>query len=391
MPTLRRSCRLPIIGLERARALWLDAQRLNVIAPFGSGPDAVHAAIRQLGYVQIDTINVIERCHHHMLFNRIPAYRRADLAHALGTGRTVFEYWTHALSYLPVEDMRYYTGAMKQHRKDPAGWGGQAGARDLRKMLTRIREEGPLAISDVKDDKLVEKAHLWASRKPSKRVLQAGFYSGHLVIARREGMLKTYELTERHFGWDTLPKPATPAQILRYLLDRALTSQGVVSLDSVCFNNTHSKPAITKSDMADLLAREARAKRLIEVRLEGAGEMPFWVRPQDMEYEIAPARLTHILSPFDPMMIQRKRTRAILGYAHVFEAYVPAAKRQFGYFTLPVLCGDEIVAALDLKADRQTKNLMIQAWHWVGRGEASRHKALIETELDRFAAFQFAD
>src|SRR5512142_943184 len=95
------------ISQSRARAIWLHAQRLDSAAPFGSGPQATVAAIRHLGYVQIDTINVIERCHHHILFARIPDYRREHLHRAQTVDKTVFEYWTHALSYLPIEDLRY--------------------------------------------------------------------------------------------------------------------------------------------------------------------------------------------------------------------------------------------------------------------------------------------
>ena len=115
------------------------------------------------------------------------------------------------------------------------------------------------------------------------------------------------------------------------------------------------------------------------------------MRPEVLEADIAPPTLTHILSPFDPLIIQRKRTAAFFGYEHLFEAYLPKAKRKFGYFTLPVLVGDEIVAALDLKADRQAGKLLIQAWHWVGKGSARRHKKAIEAALDRFARFQLPD
>src|SRR4029077_21026984 len=105
---------------------------------------------------------------------------------------------------------------------------------DLRKVLTLIRKDGPLSIRDIDDDVLVEKDHAWASRKPSKRALQLAFYDGLLTVSERSGMLKTYELMDRHFGWDKRPKPASERQVLDYLLDRALRSQGLVSLDSVC-------------------------------------------------------------------------------------------------------------------------------------------------------------
>ena len=390
-PGGKRASAPAVVPVRTARAIWIAAQGLDREAPFGAGPAAVAAAIRQLGYVQIDTINVIERSHHHILFSRIPAYRRADLAYAQSEAKTVLEYWTHALSYVPVEDLRFFSGTMKAHARDPAGWGGVVTPRALSKMLKRIREEGALAISDIKDDKLVDKSHLWASRKPSKRALEAGFYSGKLVISKREGMLKTYELTERHLGIEKLPKPASKRDIDRYHLGRALRAQGIVSLDSVCFNATHAKPPVDKPAIAALIAREVRAKRLVEVRIEGDDKTPYFVAPDGLDGPVPERGLTHILSPFDPLVIQRRRAARILGYEHVFEAYMPKAKRRLGYFTLPVLHGDEIVAALDLKAERSTRELLIQAWHWVGTGNAAAHKPAIDAALDKFAAFQFAE
>ncbi|MCC0031515.1 MAG: winged helix DNA-binding domain-containing protein, partial [Brucellaceae bacterium] len=135
-----------------------------------------------------------------------------------------------------------------------------------------------------------------------------------------------------------------------------------------------------------------RVRRLKPVSVENDGTQ-YWAEPQvldALERDADPDRV-HILSPFDPLIIQRKRTAALLGYDHVFEAYVPAAKRQFGYFTLPVLAGDEIVAALDLKADRQAKTLLVQAWHWVGPGDEGAHRQAVETALHDFEQFQFRD
>src|ERR1043166_2374854 len=107
------------IALSRAQAkrIWLRAQRLDEAAPFGDGPAAVPAAVQHLGYVQIDTINVVERCHHQILYTRIPAYQREHLRQAQSTDKTVFEYWTHALSYVPSSDMRFFVGAMREERR----------------------------------------------------------------------------------------------------------------------------------------------------------------------------------------------------------------------------------------------------------------------------------
>src|SRR5271168_4142599 len=112
------------ISLTRseARHIWLRAQRLDIRAPFGEGPPATAAAVAHLGYVQIDTINVIERSHHHILQTRIPRYRRADLRQAQSIDKTVFEYWTHALSYVPANDLRFFLPAMKRHRREGHKW-----------------------------------------------------------------------------------------------------------------------------------------------------------------------------------------------------------------------------------------------------------------------------
>src|SRR3569623_2906841 len=113
---------VPVIPLALARAHWLHAQRLDVREPFGKGPSAVQAAIEHLGYVEIDTINVIERCHHHILYSRIPSYRRADLRQAQRADRSVFEYWTHALSYVPSGDISFFLPAMREHKREGHKW-----------------------------------------------------------------------------------------------------------------------------------------------------------------------------------------------------------------------------------------------------------------------------
>jgi len=375
------------IPAAAARAIWLAAQRLDTASPFGGGPQATREAVEHLGYVQIDTINVIERSHHHILFTRIPDYSRSHLRQAQRDERSVFEYWTHALSYVPTRDLRFFLPAMAARRKTPDNWHGGVTPKELAKVLARIRKQGPLSIRDIDDDVLVDKEHPWASKKPSKRALERAFYDGRLVIADRDGMLKTYDLADRHFGPDNRPKPATPRQVNEYILDRALRSQGLVSLDSICHLDAPRKPAIRA-----LIESRFRAKRLIPIRIEGAGKTEFWVAPELLEAATTPqSGLVHILSPFDPLVIQRKRLKLLFGYDHVFEAYVKKEKRQFGYFTLPVLFGDEIVAALDLKTDRQNRKLLIQQWHWIGNGSRAGHGEKIDEALGRFEAFQLGD
>jgi uncharacterized protein YcaQ len=373
-----------------ARYAWLKAQRLDTETPFGEGPAATAAAVEHLGYVQIDTINVIERCHHHILWNRIPAYRRADLRQAQSVDKSIFEYWTHALSYVPAKDLRFFIPAMKLHKREGHRWFKEVKPADVRKVMRLLKKDGALTIRDIDDDVLVEKVHAWASRKPSKRALQLAFYTGAVTISERNGMLKTYELIERHFGWDRPPKPAAPREITEYLLDRALRAQGLVSLDSICHLDAPSKPSVRR-----LIEAMVRRHELVPIAIEGAGKQEHWARPEALDPNGGALDLVHILSPFDPLIIQRRRTHLFFGYEHRFEAYVPKEKRRFGYFAVPVLVGDDIVAALDLKTDRKNQKLLLQKWTWVGegtkRGARKDLKRRIEEELHRFERFQLAE
>ena len=374
------------ITQSQARRIWLQAQKLDTPVPFGNGPAATPAAVRHLGYVQIDTINVIERCHHHILFTRIPEYHREHLHHAQSVDKAVFEYWTHALSYLPTEDFRFYVRDMRRYWANRGTWFTNVKVNDVRKVLTRIRKDGALTIRDIDDDVLVEKDHAWASRKPSKKALQLAFYKGLVTVSQRAGMLKTYELTGRHFGWQRPPAAPSPKETCEYLVDRGLRSQGLVSLDSISYLKPSGKPAIKR-----VIDRRVRRKELVPVDIEGAGKWQHWARPETLEQRLeGGGDLVHILSPFDPLINQRKRSHLFFNYEHRFEAYVPKPKRVFGYFACPVLLGDEIVAAIDLKTDREKRKLLIQKWTWVGKGSARAHKKKIDAALGAFERFQLA-
>jgi len=367
---------------SRARKIWLRAQRLDEIAPFGNDADATRKAVAHLGYVQIDTINVIERCHHHILFTRIPAYARAHLRQAQTIDKTVFEHWGHALAYLPTSDFRHSVRLMHHHRRRET----QVKPEELRKVIRLVRTQGPLTLRDIDDDILIEKTDGWMSKKPSARALRLAFHQGHLAVSERNGILKTYELATRHFGWSKLPPPASERETLQHRLDRSLRAQGVASLDSICYMDAPRKAAMRR-----LIERRVRDGQLVKLDIEDAGKTEFWARPETLDDVLTPAaELVHILSPFDPLIIQRKRLKFFFDYEHVFEAYVPKAKRKFGYFALPVLVGDSIVAVIDLKTDRAKGKLLVQQWTWLGPRANRTHKRRIEEELGRFERFQLA-
>jgi len=375
-----------IVGISQfdARRLWLRAQRLDEKAPFGAGPSAVAAAIGHLGYVQIDTINVIQRCHHHILWSRIPGYRTGALSAVQSGEKSAFEYWTHALAYVPASDYRFFVPAMKARRSKAHPFHGRIDPGAYAAMLARIRDQGPLSLRDIDDETLEEKLHPWASRKPSKRLLDHGFWTGDLTISARTGMLKSYELTDRHFGWTEPVSAATPDEFAAYLLDRGLRAQGVASLESVTYGDAPAKAAVARI-VAERVARGA----LVPVEIEGLPRANHWATPAALDdlSTLERARRVHILSPFDPLVIQRKRLLALFGHDHRFEAYVPAAKRVLGYFALPVLAGDRVVAAIDTKMDRKAGALAIQKWTWLVP-ETAGLRSRIEVALGRFERFQ---
>lgn len=149
---------------SQVRAIWLQSQGLHEAHPFGSGPKAVVKVIKHLGYVQIDTIHVIERSHHHILYSRIPDYKRAHLQQAQTKDKTVFEYWTHALAYIATDDFKFFMRDMKRRKDNPSSWYGNVTAVDVKKVLATVKKMGPISIRDVNDEELVEKDHPWASK-----------------------------------------------------------------------------------------------------------------------------------------------------------------------------------------------------------------------------------
>lgn len=344
-------------------------------------------AIRQLGYIQIDTINVIERCHHHILFTRNSSYRRSHLHKAQSIDKNIFEYWTHALSYVPTEDFKFFINDMQKWKDEPNKWYSSVTSKDVNNIVASISKQGAITIRDVSDDVMIDKAHPWDSKKPTKGVLQTAFHSGELVISERQGMLKRYEVTNRHFGWKKIPKAATPNEVINYKIERALRSQGIVSIDSI----GHLEKAPIKKEFQKVIEERAQQGLLVPVHIEGIDKIQFWADPKIVNKKMnLDEELTHLLSPFDPLIIQRKRFHQLFDYDHKFEAYIPKEKRKYGYFGLPVLIGDKVVAVIDLKADRENKKLLIQQWTWLAKHKSKKNLSLIENALHKFEEFQFA-
>ncbi len=342
--------------------------------------------------MQIDTIHVIERAHHHILWTRLPKYRPSDLQQAQSVDKTVMEAWTHALSYVPTSDFEFHLPRMRRVSREPGSWFDTVTDADIRRVKAQLSRHESLSVDDFDDDpggkRRVDKDHPWASRKPSKRVLEYLFHRGDLVIAKRQGMRKHYALASRHFGWKKVPEPASAEGVLAHRILGHLRSQGIGNLESIC----HLSPKL-KSSCRKLLEDWIAHGKVRQVEIEGVdGDWwmldSLWNRyqlltPQQQECG------TRFLSPFDPLVIRRKWTKAIFDFEYQFEAYLPQSKRKFGYFGLPILDQGELVGIIDLKADRGQKKILVQSQHLFRRlpGQSRR----IKEALRAFAEFQFFD
>ena len=219
------------ISQKTARRLVLHAELLDGRPPLAKGTAGVAQTVGHLGYVQIDTISVIERAHHHTLWARVPGYKPEHLHRALAVERSVFEYWGHAASYLPMTDYRFYLPMMSGFY-DPKnawyrGWGERYGAY-LEPVLRRIREEGPLAARDF-ENLAARGQGPWWDWKPAKAALEMLFWRGELMVRERRGFERVYDLTERVLPAGTDTRLPGPGELGRFIVSRALTALGVAS------------------------------------------------------------------------------------------------------------------------------------------------------------------
>jgi len=340
----------------KLRRIALDQQGLLRAAPFGQGLPATYRAIRHLGYVQIDTISVVERAHHHVLRTRVPNYRPAYLDTLLRQ-RKVFEYWYHAAAFLPMEDYRYSLPHMQAMRSGDARWLRSRDQPLMAQVLQRVASDGPLRARDFEDPR--ESRQGWWDWKPAKRALEQLFMQGDLMVVGREGFQKIYDLTERVLPADIDTRTPTTREVAEHLIDNAIRSHGFAT--AKCMTYLRQGAPVRKALQAALQTRCADG-RLVSFRLSN-GERVYG-DPQLTEGRApsAPSKV-RILSPFDNALIQRDRNLALFDFDYQVECYVPEEKRRFGYFCLPILYRDRLIGRMDVKAHRRDGRLDVKALH----------------------------
>ena len=346
---------------NEARKLFLKQQGLLRDNEFGRGKNATNRVIQRLSYVQIDTISVIRRAHEHVLYNRVANYNPKHLE-KLVQEREIFEYWSHAAAFLPFKDFRYSLPVMKGFRN-----ARQCDNKIKSEVLARIRAEGPLQSRDFEDTSSKKRGGWW-EWKPSKRVLEHLFFSGELMVTRREGFQKVFDLTENVLPSSISTTEPTLTEWTRFIVLSMVHALGIATEYDVGY----ARPTIrrlSKITLKDPLKATISALvaegELLKVNVQGRA-----CYTTEKILGLLPVRSTRqsvrLLSPFDNLVINRRRTRELFDFEYLLECYLPAAKRKYGYFSLPLLYGDSLIGRLDAKAHRkhrqlQVNNLMLES------------------------------
>jgi len=363
------------ISSDIARRMALNAQFLNGKEKSLPGSKSVLETINQLGYIQIDTIAVINRSHHHTLWTRNPDYNESIMHQLQAKDRKVFEYWGHAMSYIPMSDYRYFLPRMKNFQNPNHSWIQHRLGQDksiLKHVLDRIRDEGPLGSKDFERSKN-QKAGTWWDWKPSKFALEILFWRGDLMITERRKFQKIYDLRERVLPKDidtTLPEEN---DVARFLVKRALLAHGIATEKEI---QKFMQPDTSRDSDWQAVSREVISKaidNLVEsneintVYLEDEKEKVNYILKSnlaDLNDTVENHNEIYFLSPFDNLIIQRERVKRLFGFDYTLECYVPASKRKYGYFVLPILWKNKLMGRIDPKADRKSKTMIINNLHF---------------------------
>jgi uncharacterized protein len=375
------------LTLDQARRIALAAQGLAAPGRRATGgPAALRAALDRLGAIQIDSINVVARNHELVLAARAGAHDPAAFERLVYRRHAGFEYWGHAASFLPIGHYRLFLPRMRRMAATTRGWWGDVRRRhaDLYgPVLDRIRAEGPLAASAFRDPS-GKRRGTWWDWAPAKHVLEDLFDQGTVLVHDRVNFERRYDLAERVLpaGLDTSePTAAEAARSLTVLAAGALGVGTAADLaDYFRLRPEEARPALAEAVGAGLLE---------EVAVDG------WAKPAYLVPGTrVPRRRDHppvLLSPFDSLIWSRERTQRLFGFRYRLEVYVPAARRVYGYYTMPVLHGGELVARVDPKHDRASGRLLLRALHLEDGGAAAEAVAATAVAATRLAAHLGAD
>ncbi len=348
----------------------------------------MRTAIRDLGLLQIDSVNVLVRAHYMPLFSRLGHYDQDHLAadaYCAPAKKRLFEYWAHEACLIPIEMQPLFRWRMAEATRGIGIYNGLARFAEEKKslvaeVLAAVRERGPVAASDIEIGE--KRGPGWWNWSDAKTAIEFLFWAGKVTTLRREtaGFARIYDIPERALPAAvlTLPTPA-PAEAQRALLLHAARAQGVAT--EIDLREYYRLPiAETRMRLAELVEDGA----LLQVTVEGWDKPAYMLPGVKIPRSVSGAAF---LSPFDPLISERARAERLFDFHYRIEIYTPAHKRQYGYYCLPLLLGDRIVGRFDLKADRAAGVLRVEAAHIEGHADVGEVAEAAKAELARMAAW----
>jgi len=372
------------ISIQEARYLALHNQLL-LDTHWPKTKKDLPGIIEQIGYVQIDTISVVERAHKHVLWTRFPGYKNEMLDELIDKDKKVFEFWDHAAAYLPMKYFRFTNLRKEMYGKKYMHW-ARKNMKLLNYILDRIKDEGPLQSRDFENP---SKRGLWWDWKPAKHALEYLFHNGKLAARARKSFQKVYDLPERILPANIDISLPSEEEYSEHLILKAIRANGFASEKEMTYLRLHNAKA-TKSALNKLL----EDRKIIPVKVKGVEKETYYTTRKTLKQlnNQKDDKHVHILSPFDNLVIQRKRLNTLFNFDYVIECYVPAQKRKFGYFCLPVLYGDKFIARIDSKADRSKKIFkIINVFREKGIKLNGEVKESFENKIKELALFSGCD
>ncbi|SER84175.1 winged helix-turn-helix domain-containing protein [Pedobacter rhizosphaerae] len=339
------------ITQAQARKIILHAAGLARKDQFGTGIEAVYAVIDHLGFLQIDTNYVVERAHHQVLFSRISDYQTNWLA-TLTEEAEIFEYFSSDASYMPMKDFRFSL-PVKESFETGGRIPSPMQSRLMKDVLDRIEREGPLMISDFENDR-IDASSGWWDWGPAKVALERLYLEGKLMITRTPAFKKVYDLPLNLIPSEIEVTPPTAEEFARYVIRRTLGALGIASLKEIAWRVRRVKGNLVKQELNEMLS----SGEIKSVEVDGLKTAPLYLL-RDQSTEITLDDEAFILSPFDVLNVFRHRLKTFFNFDYQIECFVPAPKRKYGYFSLPIIIGDQFIARMDAKADRKQRLLIV--------------------------------
>ena len=369
------------VPIESARRLLLAGCALDR-APARATKARVIGLVRELGFVQVDSISSVERAHHLVFHARLDGYEPAHLSHHAESTREAFEHWTHDASLIRRDWLPWWTHRFERSRARlrQSAWMRERLGRNWRKTILEVRDaleaRGPLATRDFPRPANARKSEGWWDWSPHKAALEFLWRTGEVAVHSRRGFEKVYDLAERVYG--AVPPQPPRDELIAWACTAALERLGAATPREVA----HYLWAITPAEAKAWCETAAKRGEIAPVLLARLGRAPVagFARPdwKRAAARVEPDPTPRLLTPFDPLIRERPRLAELFGFDYRFEAFVPAAKRVHGYYTMPVLAGEKFAGRVDLESDRPASVLRVnRIWLEQGVPRATARRATL--------------